>query len=286
MPVGVSTPPRPAPQARFRDLDLQLDQLAAEIAASFPGQAKIKLALLDFPNLDGKVSDLGRYLTEELTTRLFRTGRFQLVERQLLKKVLEEQKLGASGLLDENAASRLGRLLGVEALTAGTVADLGPTVKINARVITVETGSLASVATVSLAGTGEVARLLGRKPEDGTQTQSGRFDGTWDVTVGCPPSGRGAGYSSQFSGVVKNGVLHAQYGVEGMPSSMTLDGRINPDGSAAFLAYGLTGDPRTTVNNSRRGSPFSYHVEATFQPTSGTGRRLELRPCTLTFLKR
>jgi curli biogenesis system outer membrane secretion channel CsgG len=43
------------------------------------------------------------------------TRRFEVVERQLLNKVLEEQNLGMTGILDESSAARIGKNLGVDA---------------------------------------------------------------------------------------------------------------------------------------------------------------------------
>lgn len=49
-----------------------------------------------------------------------------VVERQRLQSVLNEQRLGAAGLLDPATVKRVGKLLGVDALIVGTVSDLTP----------------------------------------------------------------------------------------------------------------------------------------------------------------
>jgi hypothetical protein len=36
----------------------------------------------------------------------------------------------------------------------------------------------------------------------------------------------------------------------------------------------------------KSGTPYSYTVNAQFSGSSGSGKRVELRPCTLTFVKR
>ena len=50
----------------------------------------------------------------------------QVVERQQLSALMEEQQLSSSGKLDPATVKRLGRLLGVDALFMGTVAESTP----------------------------------------------------------------------------------------------------------------------------------------------------------------
>jgi class 3 adenylate cyclase len=115
------------------------------------------------------------------------------------------------------------------------------------------------------------------------QPGAARFDGTWGVTVVCANSGGAAGYTFQFVAQVKDGVLHGQYGTEGAPSSLALDGTLQPDGTGLLNVKGLTGDPATAVGRLPRGSAYAYHATARFEGSRGTGRRVELRPCDLTF---
>ncbi len=90
------------------------------------------------------------FLAEELTTRLFKTKKFQVVERRLLNKVLEEQSLSVSDLIDKESIKKIGNLLGVTAIVTGSITNLGDDMKINARIISTETGSIATVASESI----------------------------------------------------------------------------------------------------------------------------------------
>lgn len=276
-----AAPATPAAPAGSRELDRQIGDLADQLLAGLTFAHVDKVAVLDFPGLDGKVAPFGRYLAEELTTRLVRAGRFQVVERRLLNQLLAEQKLDASGLVDEATASRLGRVLGAGAIMTGTVADLDASVKINARVMETATSSVSSVATVRIPLDPELTALLGREPKAGPA--GGSFDGEWEVLVGCPPQDGALGYHLHFTAQVKAGVLHGQYGSEGVPPCLTLDGKIRPDGSAVILANGLTGDARYNVKQYKKGLPVFYHIEGTFAGDRGTGHRLETRACDVTF---
>jgi hypothetical protein len=125
-------------------------------------------------------------------------------------------------------------------------------------------------------------RAVDQKPSALTR----RFDGNWQATISCPSAGEAKNYTLQITAQVKDGNFHGQRGVEGKPDSMAVDGRIQLDGSTELYVQGLTGDPRVTFGHLPPGSHFAYHIQAKFDGSSGTGSRVELRPCNFTALKR
>ena len=141
-------------------LSSQLEKLTNQIISSLDQNKKNKIAIMEFVNMQGKVSNMGKYISEELTTRLYLTGKFEVIERQLLDKIIEEQKISLSGMIDESSAVELGRVLGVDAIASGTITDLGTSVKVNARLISAESGKLFSVASVEIPKSDKVKVLL------------------------------------------------------------------------------------------------------------------------------
>lgn len=113
------------------------------------------------------------------------------------------------------------------------------------------------------------------------------FDGTWSVVQDCPTAPDGArGYKWSYDAVVTNGNLVGEHGTKGNPSSQTLSGTINADGSARLAASGLTGDSDRTKGFMQPGSKFYFTVEAKFAGTKGTGTRTTGRTCNFTFTKK
>jgi uncharacterized caspase-like protein len=112
-----------------------------------------------------------------------------------------------------------------------------------------------------------------------------RFDGIWNVTVECSQTTGADGYILHFLGHIKDGVLTAQNGIEGRPSSLTLTGSIAADGTGTIQARGITGNPNLTVGRLDKGSPYAYSAVGKFEGSKGTASRVSLRPCTLTFVK-
>ena len=153
----------PTPLAPADALESGFQRLADQIVAGLRTKQASKIAVVQFTNLDGSVSEFGAFIAEEMTTRLYQAGTFRVVERELLRQVMTEHELATTGLFDEESAKELGKLLGVDAITAGSVTDLGSEVRINSRLIATETGSVFSAAAVTLPKDARVVNLMSHR---------------------------------------------------------------------------------------------------------------------------
>ena len=111
------------------------------------------------------------------------------------------------------------------------------------------------------------------------------FDGKWETTLSCPNAQGALGYSYQFTSTVSNGVLHGLHGTEGQPGWLQIDGSIAPDGKASLYAKGRTGSKEHTVGGAPRGTDYGYNIDAQFTDSTGSGTRVEGRPCSVKFAK-
>ena len=89
-----------------------------------------------------------------------------------------------------------------------------------------------------------------------------------------------------LSASVTNGVLHAQDPDQRTTNTLAIDGQIPAGGKTTLSARGTTGPSAYTLNNAPAGSPYAYTIDAQFEPTRGSGKRNEARPCTFVFVKR
>jgi TolB-like protein len=146
------------------DLSLEkgLQDLATSLSTSMKTSSIRKIAIVEFTDLSGYPSVLGQFIAEELITALLNVspGQFDIVERRQLAKVLKEQKLSASGLIDSETIASVGKLLGIQAIVTGSITDLGSGVKLNARVIAVESGKVFAASSVRVAKDSTTERLL------------------------------------------------------------------------------------------------------------------------------
>lgn len=128
-----------------------IKKLAAQISRRAKINKSKKIAILPFPYHDGKISSGSSIVSERLTTYLFKQN-MQVVERRLIQKVLEEQKLGGTGIVDPRTAMELGKVLGVDAIVTGTLIDdvkSGKT-EVNARMIHSKTGEILAAGVVKM----------------------------------------------------------------------------------------------------------------------------------------
>lgn len=105
---------------------------------------KTKIAVMDFQVQGEKLEteDIGKIVAEWLITALVQEGRFDVIERRLLEKILQEQKLGVSGVVDSDSVSKLGKVLGAKIVVTGSVMKIRQFMEVNARLINVENGSI------------------------------------------------------------------------------------------------------------------------------------------------
>jgi TolB-like protein len=78
---------------------------------------------------------LRRALSENVTAALLQVNGLPVVERQRLKDVLAEQRVGAGELADDDARVRLGRIVGAARMVFGGFFVLGDQVQVHVRVV-------------------------------------------------------------------------------------------------------------------------------------------------------
>jgi len=154
-------------------LDIQLDNLVSQIISSLSENNKVKIGVIEFSDIQGNVTNLGKYVAEELTTKLYRTNQFEIVERQLMNKLLQEQELSLHGYIDIDSEIGIGKVLGVDAIVSGSITDLGNSIKINARIISPESGKVFSVASVKITKDATVKKLLAQTVSTTNNSTSG-----------------------------------------------------------------------------------------------------------------
>ena len=84
----------------------------------------------------------GRIIAEWVVTEMKSIGKFQIQERLLLNKVLEEQNLMLSGVIDGGQVVEIGKLYGVNALVTGSIMKVGETISVTGRIINLESGEV------------------------------------------------------------------------------------------------------------------------------------------------
>lgn len=138
----VESPPtraEPKPEIPSHSITLPVGALTYDPARVTQVGSRLALAVIPFVG-KGEAKDLADAITEEVISQLVALRRFKVIERTALDKVLEEQSLAVSGLVDEKTATNLGKLAGADAIVLGSLSLGRDRTRVSARVIDTETG--------------------------------------------------------------------------------------------------------------------------------------------------
>jgi TolB-like protein len=143
--------------ARLCSLAVAALAIAAPVQPAH-AQSKPTVAVLYF-DYGGSESELGvlrKGLAQMMISDLSSLDAIQLVERSRLEEILAELKLGQSNKIDAATAARAGKLLGARYMVLGSYFDLKGSLRVDARVVEVETGKVVQ----SVGATGEADDFL------------------------------------------------------------------------------------------------------------------------------
>jgi TolB-like protein len=81
-------------------------------------------------------------LAQMMVTDIKAGGDVDVIERARLQEIMDELELGHNGVVNEATAAKVGKLLGAQYLVMGSYFELMGTLRIDARVVEVETGRI------------------------------------------------------------------------------------------------------------------------------------------------
>jgi len=97
-------------------------------------QDKKKVAVLDFDYGTVKTAvqayfgtdqDVGKGISLLLEQKLVQDGKYRVIDRNAMDKILKEQNFSNSDRVDPNSAAKIGRILGVNAIITGSITQFG-----------------------------------------------------------------------------------------------------------------------------------------------------------------
>ena len=140
-----------------------LRQVAVSLARDINAGNRHTITVADFTDLQGNVTELGRFISEELSTQLVIDAKsFTVVERLQLAAILKEHQISVSGLVDPSTIRKLGQFTGVDAIVTGTLVPFSDSVRLTAKVLDVSTAKMMAVSTADLPRTKAIDDLLSR----------------------------------------------------------------------------------------------------------------------------
>ena len=108
--------------------------LSALFACLAVAQDKKRVAVMNFDygtvstyvaQIFGTNQDIGKGIADMLVDRLVNDGKYSVIERKALDKLITEQNFSNSDRADPSSAALIGKLLGVDAIIIGSVTEFG-----------------------------------------------------------------------------------------------------------------------------------------------------------------
>lgn len=111
-------------------------------AFSQPNQ-RIRIAVLEFKLIgNAPAAKMGEGVQEIVMTALSQNNAIEVVERARLEDIIRELSQSGNDLFNPEQAVKLGKLIQAKYVVTGSIVSIGQSMRINARIINVETGSI------------------------------------------------------------------------------------------------------------------------------------------------
>lgn len=139
----------------------EIRAISDSIAETIQNSGRRTTAVVDFTDLNGIVTELGRFLSEELSVALAASSkRIEVIDRTHLKVILQENKLSTTGLIDPGTARKLGKIAGADTLVTGTITPFGDSVRVSIKLMDTETAKIIDASTSNIPKTKGIEELL------------------------------------------------------------------------------------------------------------------------------
>src|SRR5271166_2521803 len=103
-------------------------------APAAPAGTKKRVAVMNFDygtvrtyvsQIFGSDQDVGKGISDMLVEKLVQDGKYSVIERSALDKILAEQNFSNSDRADSTTAAKIGKVLGVDAIIIGSITQFG-----------------------------------------------------------------------------------------------------------------------------------------------------------------
>ncbi len=121
--------------------------LSKAFEAETAAKGRTQLAVYDLDSAK-HLKIVALILSEALREELLRLGNFILVNRENMNQVLQEIKLGQTGLIDEKQAIQAGKVLAVSQIIVGRLASIGKSSLLQVKRIDTETHSTVAISSL------------------------------------------------------------------------------------------------------------------------------------------
>jgi TolB-like protein len=123
---------------------LLLLSLGAQLAPAVPGSCRVAVMDLEGQGLPADQAHLAKVLTEALAASVADASKCEVITRQDIASMieLESERASCGGDVSDSCLSEIGNALGVERMVAGSVARVGTSTTVTARLLNMKAGKV------------------------------------------------------------------------------------------------------------------------------------------------
>ena len=151
----------------------ELNQMSQGITKDIIKSGKKRVAVVDFTDLKGGTTELGRFIAEELSVDLTRNSqKYEVIDRGHLKSILTEHKFELSGLVDAQTVKELGKIAGVDLLVTGMLTPFGDSIRISCKILNTASAKVIGARKTEIAKTRSIENMLAHGIDSGDKPSS------------------------------------------------------------------------------------------------------------------
>lgn len=169
-------------------------KIAKDLAPALVQLKNPRVAVLALPYHNGLENSGSAMVAERLITQLAQKKGLRIIERNLLRTLLEENKLSETGVIDSESAKKAGKILGVDVVVSGTLIDLGESrTEVNARAMDAQSGKILAVSQTIVQKTWPDSSTLRRRTEPVYHEPEEQIEDNAPIEIGYPVGRPGPG---------------------------------------------------------------------------------------------
>jgi TolB-like protein len=168
--------------ARAQSLDNGIAGLAERIGKALVAKGSKNVAAVDFTDLEGQPTELGRFLAEQLTVEIVAGSSLTMVDRANIKQILAEHKLTVEGLVDPANAKKLGEFAGVDTILVGNITEVDDGYRLTVKAISTSTAQIVTAGWINFKKTSATQDIANRGLSSAEDSNTG--SGTMGTSSG------------------------------------------------------------------------------------------------------
>lgn len=141
------------------EFDKLVSQISQKLATKLTNTGNLRIAVADFVDLHGNVTELGKYIAEAFSVEFVNTS-LQVVDRKQLDVLIKELKLTQENYTNPQNALKLGQMAGIQYLITGTTTMLDNSIDITIKAYDIEKGIISAAQRGNLPRTDAINELF------------------------------------------------------------------------------------------------------------------------------